>query len=82
MGIPAKDLANIFDRYMRGSNVSGIVGTGVGLYLVRIVAGLHGGSVSVESTEENGASFTVRLPSAQDARRARPAQKRASAELN
>jgi two-component system, OmpR family, sensor kinase len=82
MGIPAKDLANIFDRYMRGSNVSGIVGTGVGLYLVRIVVGLHGGSVSVESTEENGASFTVRLPSAQDARRARPAQKRASAELN
>jgi len=38
------------------------VGTGVGLYLVRIVAELHGGSVSVESAEEKGSCFIVRLP--------------------
>src|SRR5207253_2275678 len=34
IGIPAKDLDRLFERYHRGSNVSGIVGTGVGLYLV------------------------------------------------
>ncbi|MBR0900622.1 sensor histidine kinase [Bradyrhizobium tropiciagri] len=62
MGIPEKDLASIFGRYNRASNVSGIVGTGVGLYLVRIVAELHGGSVSVESTEGEGSCFLVRLP--------------------
>ncbi len=62
VGIPKKDLANIFDRYSRGSNVSGIVGTGVGLYLVKIVAELHGGSVNVESEEEKGSCFTVLLP--------------------
>jgi len=62
MGIPQKDLAHIFDRYNRGSNVSGIVGTGVGLYLVKIVAELHGGSVDVESAEEKGSCFAVRLP--------------------
>jgi two-component system, OmpR family, sensor kinase len=62
MGIPEQDLANIFGRYNRGSNVSGIVGTGVGLYLVEIVAGLHHGNVTVESIEGKGSCFTVRLP--------------------
>ena len=63
MGIPQRDLANIFDRYTRGSNASGIVGTGVGLYLVKIVAELHNGSVVVDSIEDEGSCFTVRLPS-------------------
>ena len=62
IGIPQKDLAQIFGRYNRGSNVSGIVGTGVGLYLVKIVVDLHGGSVEVESKEGEGSRFTVRLP--------------------
>jgi two-component system OmpR family sensor kinase len=61
IGIPQKDLAHVFGRYNRGSNVSGIVGTGVGLYLVKIVIDLHGGSVAVESTEGEGSRFTVRL---------------------
>jgi two-component system, OmpR family, sensor kinase len=62
IGIPRKDLAQIFGRYNRGSNVSGIVGTGVGLYLVKIVVDLHGGSVAVESKEGEGSRFTLRLP--------------------
>jgi two-component system, OmpR family, sensor kinase len=62
IGIPTKDLAHVFGRYSRGSNVSGIVGTGVGLYLVKMVVDLHGGSVAVESKEGAGSCFTVRLP--------------------
>jgi two-component system OmpR family sensor kinase len=62
IGIPTKDLAHVFGRYNRGSNVSGIVGTGVGLYLVKMVVDLHGGSVAVESKEGEGSRFTVRLP--------------------
>jgi signal transduction histidine kinase len=62
IGIPAKDLDQLFERYHRGSNVSGIVGTGVGLYLVKMVVDLHGGSIAVKSKEGEGARFTVRLP--------------------
>jgi signal transduction histidine kinase len=62
IGIPPIDLDRLFDRYHRGSNVSGIVGTGVGLYLVKMVVELHHGSVDVESTEGKGSRFTVCLP--------------------
>jgi len=62
IGIPEKDLDRLFERYHRGSNVSGIVGTGVGLYLVKMVVDLHGGSIAVDSREGEGSRFTVRLP--------------------
>jgi signal transduction histidine kinase len=62
IGIPASDLAHLFERYHRGSNVSGIVGTGVGLYLVKMAIDLHRGSVEVESKEGAGARFIIHLP--------------------
>jgi two-component system OmpR family sensor kinase len=64
IGIPASDVAHLFERYHRGSNVSGIVGTGVGLYLVKIAVDLHHGVVEVQSKEGEGSHFTVRLPRA------------------
>jgi two-component system, OmpR family, sensor kinase len=64
IGIPASDLGRLFERYHRGSNVSGIVGTGVGLYLVKMALDLHHGSVGVVSKEGEGSRFTVRLPKA------------------
>ena len=64
IGIPASDLAHLFERYHRGSNVSGIVGTGVGLYLVKTAVDLHHGTVEVQSKEGEGSRFTVRLPRA------------------
>jgi two-component system, OmpR family, sensor kinase len=62
IGVPAQDLPHLFERYHRGHNVKGIVGTGIGLYLVKTVTDLHGGSVAVESTEGKGSRFMVRLP--------------------
>ena len=62
IGVPADDLPRLFERYHRGSNVSGIVGTGVGLYLVKMAVELHGGSVDVASREGEGSRFAVRLP--------------------
>jgi len=62
IGIPSADVGRLFERYFRGSNVSGIVGTGVGLNLVKMVVDLHGGDVAVESQEGKGSRFTVRLP--------------------
>jgi signal transduction histidine kinase len=71
LGIPAADVDRLFERYYRGSNVSGIVGTGVGLNLVKMVVDLHGGDIVVESAEGKGSRFTVRLstapPPAEDA---------------
>jgi two-component system, OmpR family, sensor kinase len=64
IGIPASDLQHLFERYYRGSNVSGIVGTGVGLYLVKTAVELHHGTVEVQSREGEGSRFTVRLPRA------------------
>lgn len=62
IGIPEKDRERLFEQYFRGSNVSEIVGTGVGLYLVKTVVDLHGGDIAVESQEGKGSTFTVRLP--------------------
>jgi signal transduction histidine kinase len=62
IGIPAKDIDGIFGRYIRGSNVSDISGTGIGLYLARMVVEMHGGAITVHSAEGKGSVFTVRLP--------------------
>jgi signal transduction histidine kinase len=62
IGIPAADIPRLFERYHRGGNVSGIVGTGVGLYLVKMAVDLHRGSIDVDSQEGQGSRFTVRLP--------------------
>ena len=62
IGIPPSDFDRLFERYHRGSNVSGIVGTGVGLYLVKMVVDLHDGRVVVNSEEGQGSCFTIHLP--------------------
>jgi signal transduction histidine kinase len=62
IGIPEADLKHLFERYYRGSNVSGIVGTGVGLYLVKMAVDMHGGRINVESKEGEGTRFILRLP--------------------
>jgi two-component system, OmpR family, sensor kinase len=62
IGIPPGDFDRLFERYHRGSNVSGIVGTGVGLHLVKMVVDLHGGRVFVTSKEGEGTRFTIHLP--------------------
>jgi two-component system, OmpR family, sensor kinase len=62
IGIPLSDFDRLFERYHRGANVSGIVGTGVGLHLVKMVVDLHGGTVVVNSEEGAGSCFTLHLP--------------------
>ena len=63
-GIPKEDQAHIFDRFYRvdkaRSRETG--GTGLGLSIVHQMVIMHGGTVSVESDEGNGSTFTVELP--------------------
>ena len=63
IGIPETDVARIFDRFARGSNVAGrITGSGVGLTIVRQIVEQHGGTISVTSAVGRGSTFTIRLP--------------------
>jgi signal transduction histidine kinase len=58
--IPADLLPIIFEPFERGE--VGGAGLGLGLYIVREIARGHGGEVSVESTDEHGTTFVLRLP--------------------
>ena len=64
VGIPARDLDRIFERFYRvdhgRSRDTG--GTGLGLSIVRHVANNHQGWVDVESREGEGSTFTLVLP--------------------
>jgi signal transduction histidine kinase len=62
IGIPEKDLQQVFARYYRGSNVSSMSGTGVGLYIVKMVVDLHHGSTEIQSEENMGTQIVIRLP--------------------
>lgn len=62
-GIPPEFVDKVFDRFFRvPQRNSSARGTGLGLTIVRGVARLHGGSVSVSNHPEGGCEFAVRLP--------------------
>lgn len=62
IGIPPGDQPTIFSLFYRGSNVGPISGTGLGLAIVQQCVQLHGGTINVVSTEQQGTTFTVTLP--------------------
>jgi PAS domain S-box-containing protein len=69
IGIPEAELPNLFQRFYRAGNVDEqhISGLGVGLYVVKEIAALHGGTVTVSSSEGLGSTFTICLPLLADA---------------
>ncbi len=62
IGIPEKDLPELFEAFHRGTNVGEIPGTGLGLVISKRCAELHGGSIQVKSAPGEGTTFTVRIP--------------------
>jgi PAS domain S-box-containing protein len=62
--IPVEDQEGLFQYFARtkSAEASGKRGWGIGLTLVKGVAEAHGGSVHVESSQEKGTTFRVRLP--------------------
>ncbi|HUQ63036.1 MAG TPA: ATP-binding protein [Acidimicrobiales bacterium] len=64
IGIPARDLERIFERFYRvdRARARDTGGTGLGLAIVRHVIANHGGEVTVDSREGEGSRFALRLP--------------------
>ena len=64
IGIPRKQHAHIFGRFMRAENAQalGISGTGLGLYLCQELVAQHGGRLWFDSEEGAGSTFFLTLP--------------------
>lgn len=70
IGIPEEHLSKLFlpffstkgERAPAGSPLEAVQGTGLGLSVCEAIAHNHGGELTVESTPDQGASFTLRLP--------------------
>lgn len=65
IGIPAKDLPLIFDRFYRvdKARTRTAGGTGLGLAIVKFIIEMLAGHIEVESTVDAGTTFTITLPS-------------------
>lgn len=63
-GIESQELERVFDRFYQASNANSenIIGTGIGLSLVKELTELHKGTVAVESKVGKGSTFKILLP--------------------
>lgn len=67
IGIEQDEQKYIFEPFYRSRGVIDQVGgTGLGLSIVKDCVDLHGGTISVESAQGQGSTFTIRLPQTLD----------------
>ncbi len=64
IGIPEKEIPELFHRFFRASNAVSkqVMGTGLGLAIVAKIVQMHNGAILVESKEGQGSTFRVNLP--------------------
>lgn len=62
VGILPEEQPHVYDLFVRGSNVKGVAGTGLGLAVVKRCLDLHNGEISIKSQPGVGTTFTVRIP--------------------
>lgn len=63
-GIAESEIPKLFTKFHRANDVMvyNYEGTGIGLYIAKIIIEQHGGTITVESTEGQGSTFTISLP--------------------
>ena len=64
VGVPKKDMAQLFTKFYRGSNVSPMEtrGSGLGLFIAKTFVELHQGNIWIKSEESKGTSVFISLP--------------------
>ncbi len=65
-GIEESDLAHLFEAGFRGSASAATPGTGMGLTIVKAIVESYGGSIEATNRHDGGATFSVRLPVADE----------------
>lgn len=61
-GIPAAHLPHVFDRFYRGDVARSGTGAGLGLAIAHDLVARQGGTITVESDDGAGTTFTIHLP--------------------
>ena len=68
-GIPADQLAHIFDPFFRGAAERPEPGSGLGLAVARSIVEAHGWQINAAAGNGGGASFTIVIPNRTDSER-------------
>ena len=66
VGVPEADQTQLFMAFFRTSNTQNVSGTGLGLFISRRIAELHGGRLVLRSSGPEGSVFALELPLATD----------------
>ncbi|MBR2525232.1 HAMP domain-containing histidine kinase [bacterium] len=61
-GIKMKELDNVFEKYVRLSNNQKSAGTGLGLYITKLIIEAHNGNINIESKPKKGTKITFSIP--------------------
>lgn len=61
-GIPPDDLPRLFERFYKVDKSRATSGTGLGLAVAKHIVQAHGGRIWAESTEGQGATFSLTIP--------------------
>jgi PAS domain S-box-containing protein len=64
-GIDPRDLPHVFEKHYRARTRADVEGSGLGLYISRLIVEAHGGRLWAESRVGMGSRFTFTLPMAQ-----------------
>jgi len=64
IGIDAEEIPKLFQKFHRGTSVKTLnfEGTGLGLYITKLIVGAHNGEIKVSSELGKGSTFSIYLP--------------------